>query len=241
MKNFIKGRWFPLAVAVSAVLVIALFLFFCGFRITYAPELESSWDAISSVAAWAGVFASVFAIIFAICVPKRIADRQDRIALFEKRYDAYSSLLTLQMFSDAMDKDYFKDNALDEQGNLWTTSAKAELCCLQFAMVFGYQPRLLNGQINVESVSQTVIILKKFETALYMLPLLFKLSNDEKDEMVKEILGIFEPLLLYMTEVTIYSFQQHCKIDDKNRQEFIDAVNKFSEKYAEKFECELKI
>ena len=92
MKNFIKGRWFPLAVAVSAVLVIALFLFFCGFRITYAPELESSWDAISSVAAWAGVFASVLAIIFAIRVPKKIAEEQNKIALFEKRFQCFQLL-----------------------------------------------------------------------------------------------------------------------------------------------------
>mgnify|MGYP005779088331 CR=1 FL=1 len=124
--------------AILIVAVVAFVMALFGWRITYAPEMENSWDAVSAVATWAGVFASVFAIVFAIRVPKKIADRQDRIALFEKRYGAYSSLLTLQMFSHAIDKEFFN-------------------------------------------------------------------------------------------------------IDDKNRQEFINAVNSFSKKYAEKFEGELKI
>lgn len=197
---------------------------------------------------WLTVILSAFsiaisgaAIWFAVQVPKKIANRQDKIALFEKRYCAYSSLLTLQLFSHAIDKEFFKDDTPDEHGALWDISAKAGLYCLQFATVFGYQPRLLYGQLNAESVSQTITILKKFETELYMLPFLFKLTNDEKDDMVKEISGIFEPLLLFMTEVTTYSFHKHCNIDDKNRQEFINAVNSFSKKYAEKFEGELKI
>ncbi|MBS6174109.1 MAG: hypothetical protein KH760_06500 [Clostridiales bacterium] len=38
------------------------------------------------------VLISVIAIIFAIRVPKQIADRQDRISLFEKRYDCYTTI-----------------------------------------------------------------------------------------------------------------------------------------------------
>ena len=248
MKNFVKGRWFPLTAAILIVAAVALVMALFGWRITYAPDLENNWDAISTVAAWTGVFvavasatASFLAVWFAIQVPKKIADRQDRIALFDKRYCAYSSLLTLQLFSHAIDKEFFKDNIPDKDGMLWDISAKAGLCCLQFATVFGYQPQLLHGQLNAQSVSQTITILKRFETELYMLPFLFQLNDNEKDEMVKEISGIFEPLLLFMTEVTTYNFQEHCKIDDKNRQGFIEAINSFSKKYAEKFESELKI
>ena len=74
----------------------------CGFRITYASELETSWDAVSAVAAWAAVIvavlsagASVGAIWAAIRVPQKIADRQDKIALFEKRYKCYIAVQTL--------------------------------------------------------------------------------------------------------------------------------------------------
>ena len=85
LKQFIKSRWFPL-VAVSVVLlivVVAGFLF--GFRITYAPELENSWDAISGVAAWVGIvvsIASAVAAFMAVWYAIRVADNQNKIALF---------------------------------------------------------------------------------------------------------------------------------------------------------------
>lgn len=87
---------------IAIVLVIAFILFFCGFRITYAPELETSWDAVSAVASWVGVLvsavgvvASFIAIWFAIQVPQKIANRQDRISLFEKRYRVYNLFMKL--------------------------------------------------------------------------------------------------------------------------------------------------
>ena len=50
MKNFIKGRWFPLVVAIIAFVAIGTIMMLLGWRITYAPTLENSWDAISAVA-----------------------------------------------------------------------------------------------------------------------------------------------------------------------------------------------
>lgn len=79
---------------VVVVFEVALggFLYYNDFRITYAPNLENSWDAISAFAAWAGVLASLIAIWSAIQVPKRIAEGQNRIALFEKKYQIYREI-----------------------------------------------------------------------------------------------------------------------------------------------------
>lgn len=98
MKKFITGRWFPLIAAISILASTAgvvLIMIFFGWRFTYAPELETSWDAVSAVAAWAGVITSFIAIWFAIRVPKKIANRQDRISLFEKRYQVYNLFMNL--------------------------------------------------------------------------------------------------------------------------------------------------
>lgn len=102
MKNFIKGRWFPLTVAAVFGLIVGSILFSCGFRITYAPDLENSWDAISAFAAWAGVGASFVAIWFAIRVPKKIAEQQDKISLFEKRYNCYTVIQNLLVCAEEM-------------------------------------------------------------------------------------------------------------------------------------------
>lgn len=88
MKRFFRA---PLVWIVFLVCVVIVAMYFFGFRITYAPELETSWDAVSACASWAGVLASTIAIIVAIDIPKRIAEQQNKIALYEKRYIAFNT------------------------------------------------------------------------------------------------------------------------------------------------------
>ena len=97
MKTFLYAKiplWIIL-ILFFAVIILAL----AGFRITYAPELENSWSAISAVAAWVGVIASSIAIVVAIHIPKRIASNQNKIALFEKRFEFYDILRRCITFS----------------------------------------------------------------------------------------------------------------------------------------------
>lgn len=86
MKKFIKGRWFPLTVSIlidAIVVIVAFIMALFGWRITYAPELENSWEAISAVAAWFGAIGTVTAVFSAIWV----ANRQNKITMFERRWD----------------------------------------------------------------------------------------------------------------------------------------------------------
>ena len=103
--KFIKGRWFPLLAALAILGIISVIFICLGFKITYAPDLENNWDAVSAVAACVGVFSSFVAVWFAIRVPKKIAEAQNQIALFEKRHDAYSSILNLEVFANSLDQD----------------------------------------------------------------------------------------------------------------------------------------
>lgn len=106
MKDFIKGKWFPFLLLLVGLVVVLLGGFLLGFRITYAPALENSWEAISGVAAWvsilvsvASVGASFVAVWAAIQVPKKIAEQQNKIALFEKRNEIYEIVFTCAPFS----------------------------------------------------------------------------------------------------------------------------------------------
>lgn len=104
--------WVPITLVALAI-ILFLLGYLIGFRITYAPELENSWDAISAVAAWVGVFVSAIGVIasfvaiwYAIQVPKKIADRQDKIALFEKRYECFQLFEECHsLYSQIKDKD----------------------------------------------------------------------------------------------------------------------------------------
>ncbi len=84
---------------VGTVVIIVLVLYFAGFRIAYDPTLLNDWNAISACASWASVIGSIFAIFVAIQIPSRIADKQDKIALFEKRFAFYEVLRQCISFS----------------------------------------------------------------------------------------------------------------------------------------------
>ena len=86
-RRFISSRWFPLAVACAALLAVLVVAFLLGFRITYTPELENSWEAISAVASWASVAVSAVAVWAAVQIPKKIADQQNKIALVNSRLE----------------------------------------------------------------------------------------------------------------------------------------------------------
>lgn len=93
-----------------ALVFVIVVLYCLGFRITYAPELENSWNAVSAVAACVGVLASFIAIWFAIQVPKKIAEQQNKIALLEKRVQLYmdfSELFDSSIWWGWVDTDLF--------------------------------------------------------------------------------------------------------------------------------------
>ncbi|WP_122791452.1 hypothetical protein [Intestinibacillus sp. Marseille-P6563] len=96
MKESIKGKWFLLIVAI-VVTLLAIFLYHKGFRITYTPELENSWNAISVFAEWSNVLVSSLAVWAAIQIPKKIATDQNNVAVKEERLKIY---FTIKNFSE---------------------------------------------------------------------------------------------------------------------------------------------
>ena len=110
MKELFSKRHILIA---SGIGLLILLFFSLGFRITYAPALENSWDAISAVATWVSVVLSGVAIYFAVLIPKKIANQQNRIALFERRLDFYNVLIIGITFADLI------RNSSQNQKEIW--------------------------------------------------------------------------------------------------------------------------
>lgn len=116
MKELTKKRFLfavLIILGIIAVLAVAtvgfeLYLYFIkGFRFVYPERFENSWNAVSGIAAWAGVVvsalsavASFLAVIFAV----QVADKQNKISLFEKRYELYDIVKNCKDFSNIIDK-----------------------------------------------------------------------------------------------------------------------------------------
>lgn len=95
MKNFIKGRWFPLLLAVAIVLAVSSILYYYGFRITYAPGLENDWDAIAAYAAWVGAIGTIAVLVYnhiAIELTQKSVRQAVDLQLFEKRLELYNAI-----------------------------------------------------------------------------------------------------------------------------------------------------
>lgn len=100
MEKYIKGKWFLLVAVFIMIVVIAFVMAISGWRITYAPDLENNWNAISAVGVWAGSIGTVIAVFSAI----QVAYRQNKIQLFEKRYKIYQLFDSCMIFSDLLEK-----------------------------------------------------------------------------------------------------------------------------------------
>ena len=110
MKVFIKKHTIALII-LCGLLFLLFFLYSVGFRITYVPSLENSWEAISAVSGWASALIATAALAVAIIVANRqdqiakkqneiserqvsLSQQQSNIALFEKRFEYYDVVLS---------------------------------------------------------------------------------------------------------------------------------------------------
>jgi len=75
---------------------------------------------------WLAVILSGLAIWFAVQVPKKVADRQDKIALFEKRYNFYIVLVNVLAFITEL-AILLKDGTELKKPVIWLTFSKAFL------------------------------------------------------------------------------------------------------------------
>lgn len=107
MKDLIRNRWFVfllgILIATVVLLGIGVILYGNGYRITYPQQFETSWDAVSGFASWVGILvsiASAIASFMAVWYAVRVADYQNRIALFEKRYECYTIIKNVVDVSD---------------------------------------------------------------------------------------------------------------------------------------------
>lgn len=101
MKKIINSKIIPNWVLLLFVIILFILSTF-GWKITYNPQLDNNWNAIDAVGGWISAVISGVAIWFAVSIPKRIAQEQNKIALFEKRFASYSAFLKYTSFAETI-------------------------------------------------------------------------------------------------------------------------------------------
>lgn len=218
MKKFIKGRWFPLLVGITIFVVAAFVMVKFGWRITYAPELENSWDAISACAAWAGVISSFVAIMVAVWIPKKIADRQDKIALFEKRYECYTLVQNFLALGDQIE-------------NLQTIKEIQAAFKIYFSNFEHFHSK--------ESASVLAVKLNQQKLLIVSGAFLFPYYNDE---LLQEIINTGMDLILAVATET--KAQTEAPLSEKAiqiKQKYCALCSNFEQNYLDEIESELNL
>lgn len=131
-----------LMIAEIIIVVVGLLL---GFKITYAPHLENDWDAISAVAGWFSAIASFIAIVVAVQIPKIIAEDQNKIALFEKRYAVYEVLNNCIAYAYVLDR--FNESGSD--WNLWFSISFGDHALSGRELSWDEQRKIFNATSNL--------------------------------------------------------------------------------------------
>lgn len=211
------------------------------------PVLEETNRLLSqhfqnNTSEWVSIVISLVALFCAFYVPNRIANRQDKISLFEKRFAAYSDLLKLKNFAAIIKDKQYSFGSEDLVGNktdpidiFHETLNRAALVKLHFGSIFNFLPDQSGA---AKTVQGTIAAIKCIEISVNMLPLLYsnQLPNKGRDAS-KEITDIFESLYAFMTEITA----QNDLADDTHRTDFIKKTDAFIARYEDIFESGMQL
>lgn len=94
-KNLVHKKRFWIAVSVVVICALGVWAYKAGWRITYAPELETSWECVSAFAAWAGAIGTIAVLVYnhkAIKLSQRSIQQAIDLQLFEKRLELYNAM-----------------------------------------------------------------------------------------------------------------------------------------------------
>ena len=173
MKKLLNKKIIISVLLIILVLVIVA-LYRIGFRITYAPELENSWEAVSAVATCVGVFASFIAIWYAIQVPNKIAEEQNKIALFEKRYKCFQfferCIVFYKSIKDENETEKLQSACYYMIGEFLTENINLPVVCIkikEFEYIL-HQMEFLFPELNEDDVSNLYMTLQSFIISVIM-------------------------------------------------------------------------
>lgn len=190
------------------------------------------WEIVS-------VLISGAALVFAILVPVRIANKQNKITLFEKRFSAYSDLLKLKSFADLInDNSYSFDSKELVVPGADAESEKYRRCSeiMRNFQAFFYGEEERPKGANLGRI--TLYTLRALELSLHTLPMLYskQLPNKGKDAN-EEITEIFVDLTQFLMSLISASGPRNdlCRIG------FINKFNAFFDKYADIFEKGIRL
>lgn len=166
---------------------------------------------------------STASLIFAVLIPIRIANKQDRIALFEKRFMVYLELMKIVQFSDWL-KNQDKDNTTIIEA--FVVAERKECIINQFIYIFNVGTYEASNYIFEKKIHPAI---EKSMIIINTIPFLYgkRLKNNQA-LITEDIDNIYRKLIEFMKNVSSASINT---IDDTSKRNFTCSVENFIKKY----------
>ena len=181
----------------------------------------------------ASVIISGAALIFAIFIPVRIANRQNKIALFEKRFAAYSDFIKVCSFSRVVTNEALGAPTSTEmlEKTFYTLKVRKMILARFFSML-GITLTLQEDDYTLSQMIASSSL--EVDISMQMLPFLFckELKKvEDASEISQEIQDVINKLSKFLMDVN------SCRnIDDQIRLDYIKSASHIEEKYLDVFD-----
>lgn len=164
---------------------------------------------------------SAASFIFAILVPVRIANKQDKIALFEKRLNAYLELMKLVQFSAWLENENTENNQVIEA---FVMSERANYFIRQFCQSFNCDISM----VSLDNVFNKYIAaaIERNRMIVDTIPFLYgRQFKSKREQVTEELKNCYKYLSEFMKSICT-------GLDDQiNRNNFTTTVEKFMQNY----------
>lgn len=192
-----------------------------------------------SIVDYALIIVPIIVSCVAIGISVSTAKKQNKIALFEKRFEAYANLLKLKSFSDMLKREECSfDIKLLAPVNPQNTEGEIGRRCSE--VLTNFQAFFYDGEKRPDSVNVARVMLyivRRLELSLQTLPMLY--SKELKNigpNTNKEITIIFEDLAEFINSLTTGGSDKELR-----RANFVTNMDAFVDKYSSIFENGIQI
>ena len=183
---------------------------------------------------YALVIVPILVSCVAIVISVKTAEKQNKIGLFEKRFEAYANLLKMKAFADMLKKSEcsFEPNVIAKANPQNIEGEKGRRCS---EVLSSFQAFFYDGEKKPDGVNIARVMLytvRNLELSLQTLPMLYskKLKRKGQDAN-KEITEIFEDLAAFINSLIT------CESNNElHRTRFVANMDLFVDKYSDIFE-----
>lgn len=212
-KRLDTKRTFLLTITLLVLATVAIIAFYIGASIT-SEQKDIIWNVIDSIVSVISAVGTVGAIIAAIWV----ADRQNKIALFEKKYECYKIIQSLIVWAKQIEN--------------VKTNKEVQTA---FRIYFDKPDELIKNKSMTEMVTK----LKRQETVIVAGAFLFREYDVELlQEIIKDGMDVIVKVAASNTQLPENTLSEEA---EQAKQKYIQRCKEFEEKYIDLMEEELKL